>query len=116
MLGQMEQDKEKEEEQELNSESARIETAGLVNGDMGDGSAEQSDGHSPPHTDRTGTESHTECEDGETKTESEHRNEEGSADHKVRACLTLLPLHPSDLDIYFLCVIYLDPGRAVLLL
>ncbi|TMS05996.1 FYVE, RhoGEF and PH domain-containing protein 4 [Larimichthys crocea] len=78
----MEQDKVTEDKQERNNESVRIETAGLVNGDMGDGSAEQSDDHSPPHTDRTGTECHTENEDSGTQTESEHRNEEGSADHK----------------------------------
>lgn len=87
MLAQMEQGKEKEDKQERNDESVRTETGGLVNGDMGDGSTEQSDDHSPPHTDRTGTESHTENEDSETTAESEHRNEEGSADHKVRACL-----------------------------
>ena len=84
----MEQDKEKEER---NSASVRIETAELVNGDMGDGSAEQSDDHSPPHTDRTGREIHTKNED--SGTESEHRNGEGSTDQKVRACL-LCYLHP----------------------
>ncbi|XP_027128636.1 FYVE, RhoGEF and PH domain-containing protein 4a isoform X5 [Larimichthys crocea] len=82
VVAQMEQDKVTEDKQERNNESVRIETAGLVNGDMGDGSAEQSDDHSPPHTDRTGTECHTENEDSGTQTESEHRNEEGSADHK----------------------------------
>lgn len=82
VVAQMEQDKEKEER---NSESVRIETAGLVNGDMGDGSAEQRVDHSPPHTDRTGRESLTKNED--SGTESEHRNGEGSTDQKVRACL-----------------------------
>ncbi|XP_044211683.1 FYVE, RhoGEF and PH domain-containing protein 4a isoform X4 [Thunnus albacares] len=82
VLAQMEQDKEKEDKKEGNDESVRIETAGLVNGDMGDGSTEQSDDHSPPHTGRTGTESHMENEDSGTKTESEHRNEEGSTDQK----------------------------------
>lgn len=89
VVAQMEQDKVTEDKQERNNESVRIETAGLVNGDMGDGSAEQSDDHSPPHTDRTGTECHTENEDSGTQTESEHRNEEGSADHKVRARLLI---------------------------
>ncbi len=76
----MEQDKEKEDKQEENNESVRIETAGLVNGDMGDGSTEQSDDHSPALTDRTGTGSHAENGDGG---ESEHRHEEGGTDHKV---------------------------------
>lgn len=102
MLAQMEQDK--QEKQERNNDSVRIETAGLVNGDMGSGSKEQSDDHSPPHTDRTGTESHTENEDSGTKIESEQRNEEGSTDQKVR--LLCCPL----------CVIYLQPDRAVWLL
>ncbi|CAK6960158.1 FYVE%2C RhoGEF and PH domain-containing protein 4a isoform X1 [Scomber scombrus] len=82
VLAQMEQDKEKEDKQEGNDESVRIETAGMVNGDMGDGSTEQSEDHSPPHTGRTGTESSTENDDSGTTTESEHRNEEGSADQK----------------------------------
>ncbi|KAM8751342.1 FYVE, RhoGEF and PH domain-containing protein 4a isoform 2-T2 [Acanthopagrus schlegelii] len=77
VVAQMEQDKEKEER---NSASVRIETAELVNGDMGDGSAEQGDDHSPPHTDRTGREIHTKNED--SGTESEHRNGEGSTDQK----------------------------------
>ncbi|XP_070762909.1 FYVE, RhoGEF and PH domain-containing protein 4a isoform X2 [Enoplosus armatus] len=82
LLAQMEQqDKEKEDKQERNGESGRIETDRLLNGDMG--STEQSDDHSPPpHSDRTGTESHTENEDSGTTTESENRNEEGSTDHK----------------------------------
>ncbi|KAI3371580.1 hypothetical protein L3Q82_024148, partial [Scortum barcoo] len=80
VLAQMEQDKEKEDEQERNDESVRTETGGLVNGDMGDGSTEQSEEHS--NTDRTGTESHTKNEDSGTTAEIEHRNEEGSADHK----------------------------------
>ncbi|XP_039663628.1 FYVE, RhoGEF and PH domain-containing protein 4a isoform X1 [Perca fluviatilis] len=83
VLAQMEQDKDKEDNPERTNESVRIETDGLLNGDMGCGSAEKSDDHSsPPQTDRTGTESHTENEDSGTKIESEHRNEEGSADHK----------------------------------
>ncbi|XP_034734953.1 FYVE, RhoGEF and PH domain-containing protein 4a isoform X2 [Etheostoma cragini] len=83
VLAQMEQDKKKEDSPESNNESVRVETAGLLNGDMGSGSTEQSDDHSsPPHTDRTGTESYTENDDSGTKIESEHRNEEGSPDHK----------------------------------
>ncbi|XP_040893475.1 FYVE, RhoGEF and PH domain-containing protein 4a isoform X7 [Toxotes jaculatrix] len=81
VLAQMELDKEKEDKESEN-ECVRIETAGLVNGDMGGGSAEQDEDHSPPQTDRTDTESHTENEDSGTATESEHRNEEGSSDHK----------------------------------
>lgn len=84
----MEQDKEKEEKEEKSDESVRIETAGLVNGDMGDGSTEQCVDHSPPHTDRTGSEGHTDTQDSGSKTENEHRNEEGSTDHKV--CTYLL--------------------------
>ncbi|KAM7414172.1 hypothetical protein PAMA_019132 [Pampus argenteus] len=79
VLAQMEEDKEKKDKLEGNDESVRIETAGLVNGDMEDESTEQSDDHSPPHTDRTGTECH---EDSGTKTENEHRNDEGSTDQK----------------------------------
>ncbi|CAI5664863.1 FYVE, RhoGEF and PH domain-containing protein 4a isoform X1 [Oreochromis niloticus] len=79
VLVQMDKDIEKEKEDtEENHESVRIETAELVNGDMG--SSEQSDDHSPSHADRTGTE--TENEEIEAKTEGEHRNEEGSTDHK----------------------------------
>lgn len=84
----MEQDKGKEDKQERDNESVR--TAKLVNGDMGDGSTEQSDDHSAPHTDRTGTESHTENEDSGTRTESEDGNGEAGADHKVRACLLVV--------------------------
>ncbi|XP_034540915.1 FYVE, RhoGEF and PH domain-containing protein 4a isoform X2 [Notolabrus celidotus] len=82
---QMEQEKEKEKEkekEERNNDSVRIETAGMVNGDMVDRSTEQSDEHSAAHMDRTGTESHSENEDSETKTEDEHKSEEGSADQK----------------------------------
>ncbi|XP_033491148.2 FYVE, RhoGEF and PH domain-containing protein 4a isoform X3 [Epinephelus lanceolatus] len=88
VVAQMEQDKDKdkdkdkEDKQERSNESVRIETAGLVNGDMGCESTEQSDDQSPPHTDRTETESHTENEDSGTKIESEHGNEEGSTDQK----------------------------------
>ncbi|KAM9375914.1 FYVE, RhoGEF and PH domain-containing protein 4a isoform 2-T2 [Pholidichthys leucotaenia] len=83
VLVHMEQDKEKgeeEEEERKKQESVRIETAALVNGDMG--STELSEDHSPPHTDRTGTESHTENEDSGTNTENEHGSKEGSTEHK----------------------------------
>ena len=95
----MEQDK--QEKQEKQDDGVRIETAGLVNGDMGSGSKEQSDDHSPPHTDRTGTESHTENEDSGTKIESQHRNGEGSTDQKVRSLCC-----PS-------CVRHSQPDRAL---
>ncbi|XP_071371562.1 FYVE, RhoGEF and PH domain-containing protein 4a isoform X5 [Centroberyx affinis] len=79
----LERDKEKEKEKEKEERSngtVRIETAGLVNGDMG----EQSGDHSPAHTDRTGTETHTGNEDSGSaaETESEHSKEEGSAEQK----------------------------------
>ncbi|XP_041651324.1 FYVE, RhoGEF and PH domain-containing protein 4a isoform X3 [Cheilinus undulatus] len=64
------------EKPERNDE--RIETVGLVNGDMGDGSTEQSD--EAPHTERTGTESH--CEGEDSKTESMQGSEEGSTEQK----------------------------------
>uniref|UniRef100_A0A3B5B162 FYVE, RhoGEF and PH domain-containing protein 4-like n=1 Tax=Stegastes partitus TaxID=144197 RepID=A0A3B5B162_9TELE len=81
VLVQMEQGKEKEDKEEKNHESERTGTGELVNGDMG--SAEQSGDHSPAaHTDRTGTESHTENEDSGTTAESEQRSEEGNADLK----------------------------------
>uniref|UniRef100_A0AAX7VH70 FYVE, RhoGEF and PH domain containing 4a n=1 Tax=Astatotilapia calliptera TaxID=8154 RepID=A0AAX7VH70_ASTCA len=79
VLVQMDKDNEKEKEDtEENHESVRTETAELVNGDMG--SSEQSDDHSPSHVDRTGNE--TENEETDAKTEGEHKNEEGSTDHK----------------------------------
>lgn len=81
VLVQMDKDNEKEKEDtEEKHESVRTETAELVNGDMG--SSEQSDDHSPSHVDRTGNE--TENEETDAKTEGEHKNEEGSTDHKVR--------------------------------
>ncbi|XP_029290483.1 LOW QUALITY PROTEIN: FYVE, RhoGEF and PH domain-containing protein 4a [Cottoperca gobio] len=82
VLAQMEQDKDKEDSQERNNDSVRTEAVELVNGDMGCGSTEQSDDHSPPHTDSTGAESHTENEDSGTKIESEQRNEEGRTEQK----------------------------------
>ncbi|KAM3609265.1 uncharacterized protein V6R79_012024 [Siganus canaliculatus] len=82
VVAQMEQEKEKEDKQEGDGGSVRIETARLVNGDMGDGSADQNDAHSPRHTDRTDTEIHTENKDSDSQTESERKNEEASTDHK----------------------------------
>ncbi|XP_029377860.1 FYVE, RhoGEF and PH domain-containing protein 4a isoform X2 [Echeneis naucrates] len=82
VLAQMEQDKEKEDKDEPENGSVRIETAGLVNGDMGNGSTEQDEDHSPRQTDGTDTESHTENEDSEPTAESEHRSGEGSTDQK----------------------------------
>ncbi|KAM9854868.1 FYVE, RhoGEF and PH domain-containing protein 4a [Aulostomus maculatus] len=81
VLAPMEQDKE-EDQVKGENESVRIEPAGMVNGDVGDESAETSDDHSPPHTDRTGTQRHSDSEDSGTKTESEHRNEDTSTDQK----------------------------------
>lgn len=91
----MEQDKGKEDKEENSDESVRTETDGLVNGEMPEGSTEQCEDDSPPHTDRTGSGSRTETEDSGYKTESEHRNEEGSTDHKVCVSLLLLvaPAH-----------------------
>ncbi|XP_068168788.1 FYVE, RhoGEF and PH domain-containing protein 4a isoform X3 [Antennarius striatus] len=67
----------KEDKRETNNDRVGIKTAKLVNGDMGEGSTEQSDDPSPPHTDRTGTTS-----DSEDGTPSERGHEEGSTDHK----------------------------------
>lgn len=99
VLVQMEKDKDKEEDQEEKPESVRTETAELVNGDMG--SSEQSDDHSPSQTERTDTE--TENEDTETKTEGEHRDEEGSADHKVSAEFKHSFCAPGTEYFYLLC-------------
>ncbi|KAG7523465.1 FYVE, and PH domain-containing 4 isoform X5 [Solea senegalensis] len=76
----MEQDKEEKEESE--NQSVRIETVGLVNGDMGDGSTEPNEDHSPLEKNRTDAESHSENTDSVAATESEHKNEEVSTDHK----------------------------------
>ncbi|XP_054476080.1 FYVE, RhoGEF and PH domain-containing protein 4a isoform X2 [Anoplopoma fimbria] len=81
-LAQMEQDKNQVDNPDTNNDSVTIETAGLVNGDMGCKSPEQTGDLSPPETDKTATESHTEKEDSGTKIESEHKNEEVSTDHK----------------------------------
>ncbi|XP_053282178.1 FYVE, RhoGEF and PH domain-containing protein 4a isoform X6 [Pleuronectes platessa] len=83
VVAQMEPEKEKEKEDKKQQENGgvRIETAGLVNGDMGDGGAEQDEEHSAPQTVRTDGETEEEKDSG-TATESEHRSEEGSADQK----------------------------------
>ncbi|XP_075995922.1 FYVE, RhoGEF and PH domain-containing protein 4a isoform X4 [Genypterus blacodes] len=75
---------EKESSQERSNGSVRIETAELVNGDMGDESEEQSGDHSPPHTDRTETETESGVgnEDSGSKTEREHGKEEGGTEQK----------------------------------
>ena len=78
VLAQMERHKDKEDSQEENSDSVRTETTGLLNGDMG--SSEQSEGLSPPHTDRTVTQT----ENKDSGTETEHKNEEGGTEQKVR--------------------------------
>ncbi|XP_017274539.1 FYVE, RhoGEF and PH domain-containing protein 4a isoform X3 [Kryptolebias marmoratus] len=81
VLVQMEQGKPKEEdEDEKNHNSVRTDAAELLNGDMG--SAEQSEDHSPAHSDRTAAENLAKNEDRETKTESVQKSEEGSSDHK----------------------------------
>lgn len=79
----MEQDKESKLKEEKSDESVRIETVELVNGDIADRSLEQSEDHSHPHTDRTGTESNTENSESGEITESDNRNEERSTHHKV---------------------------------
>ncbi|XP_029952054.1 FYVE, RhoGEF and PH domain-containing protein 4-like isoform X2 [Salarias fasciatus] len=63
VLGQMEKEDPKE------SRNGTGEGVKLVNGDMG--GAEQSDGHSPPHSDRTDAGSRAESEDGRTPADSE---------------------------------------------
>ncbi|XP_067356309.1 FYVE, RhoGEF and PH domain-containing protein 4a isoform X3 [Channa argus] len=82
VLVQMEQDKEKEVKEEKEHESVRIETVGLVNGDVVDQRTEECEDHSPLDTGRTDSEGHTENEDNGSKTESMHRKEDGSTDHK----------------------------------
>lgn len=77
----MEQEKENEDKQDTNER-----TAGILNGDIGDGNTGQEDEGSSPQADWTGTESHTGNEDV-AGTESEHRQSEGVADHKVSAPL-----------------------------
>ncbi|XP_034032954.1 FYVE, RhoGEF and PH domain-containing protein 4-like isoform X2 [Thalassophryne amazonica] len=61
-----------QESKQKEKELERTETTGLVNGDMGDGSTEQSDDQSPSHMDRTATDGqsgyNTQCEQ-EAKTE-----------------------------------------------
>ncbi|XP_033940703.1 FYVE, RhoGEF and PH domain-containing protein 4a isoform X2 [Pseudochaenichthys georgianus] len=76
VLAQMEPHEDKEDSQDENR--VRTDTTGLVNGDMG--SSEQSEGLSPPHTDRTVTE--TENTDSGTQIETEHKNEEGGTEQK----------------------------------
>ncbi|KAM3870080.1 FYVE, RhoGEF and PH domain-containing protein 4a [Diretmus argenteus] len=81
VLAQM--DRERDREKERNNGTVGTETAGLVNGDMGDGSAQQSSDHSPPHTDRTGTETHTGNEDSGSKAEPQNEHgKEGSIEPK----------------------------------
>ncbi|XP_034444134.1 FYVE, RhoGEF and PH domain-containing protein 4a isoform X8 [Hippoglossus hippoglossus] len=79
VVAQMEPVKEDKKEQE--NGSVTIETAGLVNGDMGDGGAEQDEDPSPPQTGRTDGEAEEEKDSG-AATESEHRSEEASTDQK----------------------------------
>ncbi|XP_069384237.1 FYVE, RhoGEF and PH domain-containing protein 4a isoform X4 [Paralichthys olivaceus] len=79
VVAQMEQDK--EDKKECENESVRIDTTELVNGDMGDGGAEQDEDHSPPPTVRTDGEAEDKKDSG-TATDNEHRSEEGSTDHK----------------------------------
>ncbi|XP_015250827.1 PREDICTED: FYVE, RhoGEF and PH domain-containing protein 4 isoform X2 [Cyprinodon variegatus] len=78
VVAQMDQDKETEKK---TSNSMRIETAELVNGDLE--SADQVEDHlSPEHRDRTDGESHAENEDSEKATETVQKVEEGSLEHK----------------------------------
>lgn len=79
LLVPMEQEKENEDKQDTNER-----TAGILNGDIGDGNTGQEDEGSYPQADWTGTESHAGNEDL-AGTESEHRQSEGVADHKVSA-------------------------------
>lgn len=83
LLVAMEQEKENEDKPDTNER-----TAGILNGDIGDGDGDtgQGDEGSCPQADWTGTESHTGNEDS-AGPESEHRQSEGVADHKVSAAL-----------------------------
>lgn len=92
MLVPMEQEKENEDKQDTNGR-----TAGILNGDIGDGNMGQEDEGSSPQADWTGTESHTGNEDS-AGTESEHGQSEGVADHKVGAPL--------------LCAVCLEPATC----
>ncbi|XP_068615873.1 FYVE, RhoGEF and PH domain-containing protein 4-like, partial [Brachionichthys hirsutus] len=71
-VAQTEQDK-----QETDSDGVGMKAAKLVNGDMEEGSTEQSEELSPPRTNRTGTES-----DSENGTQSQQGHDEAAADHK----------------------------------
>lgn len=81
MVVPMEREKENEDEQDANER-----TAGILNGDIGDGITAQEDEDSSPQAERTDSESQTGNEDS-TGTESEPGQSEGVADHKVRAHL-----------------------------
>lgn len=76
----MEQEKENEDKQDTNER-----TAGILNGDIWDGNTGQKDEGSSPQADWTGT-GHTGNKDV-AGTESEPRQSEGVADHKVSAPL-----------------------------
>lgn len=88
----MEQEKENEDKQDTSER-----TAGIVNGDIGDGATPQEDEGSSPQADWTGTESQSGNEDS-AGTESEHGQSQGAADHKV--CAQMLR------------VVYLEPATA----
>lgn len=79
MVDLMEQERENEDKQDTNER-----TAGMLNGDFGHGNTGQEDEGSSLQADRSDTESHTGNEDS-TGTETEHRQSEEVADHKVRA-------------------------------
>lgn len=96
---------EKEEKEGKDHNGVRIKTTELVNGDME--SEEQSEDHSPPHMDRTSTESHAEDEDSGTKTESEQRSEDESSDRKVHTLLLAV-------CIFFLLFPFMVPYTHVL--
>ncbi|KAF7661505.1 hypothetical protein LDENG_00259730 [Lucifuga dentata] len=78
VLAQME----KENKEERSNGGVRIETAALVNGDVGDGSTERTGDHSPGHTDGTETESQRGNEDSGSNRERDQVKEEGSTDYK----------------------------------
>lgn len=77
----MDQEKENEDKQDTNKR-----TAGILNGDVGDGNTGEEDEGSSPQADRTATESPPGNEDS-AGTEGERSHSEGLADHKVRALL-----------------------------
>lgn len=82
-------EQEKEDKQEKGNEDS-VRTDGMVNGDVREEGREESESDSPPHTERTATETHEENEESGTGAESEQRNGEVAADPKVGPCVLIV--------------------------